>query len=1022
MKSIKKIIYIIAILYIAMFTSNVNAVVIDINSCRFTISGPTNPVEGYPLYMQKLVCGNKEFDFYCIDAGISNPKSASNMNVSYVKSNGLNSILGSDLSYFQKQVALRRWAYKVGLNTYYTNSMKKIVEKGYDDEKFEKGWDIGDKAGTDLKTIKVSGDTVFNLLVTNVTRDESGNFNAVVSVSLLDSSIDLSKVSWSSSNANVNPSNDGKTLTISGTMQECKGMKVKLQANVSVAITNGNPGNQGGSGSSGNSGGDRTPYIYLVPETGKIQAGIVYLGSEDIIFTEGNDKDGGKDGYGGDDGYNGADVANNVYNLTINIPDPNCDCGADYSGAFKCDGAGRSTEYLHETSHIISCIISGNYNDYCNSSIEKTKDNNGSTLKTTNLSDKVEEYSIDLTDNNYCRVYCKEDIDYSLPGKIQANNGRYFTLRQGNLDAETNKPIVLKGTRSCYTDEINIALFKEHVIAKQKEIISNYNDWLKYKAYSESAENAEEEEKGCSKKTCSNGVLSNAGAESMTYYSYEGTSVDYTPYKVDGSINSNGTSSLQLDSSKSVTASWEDSISGSETAGTCGNSSYISSCPKLTKTITPEDKAKEYDNKAAESLRKAKAAEEQLEEILKKYKSCYEWNNNYCFEPEVTFEYEDGKIYEDVNNQKLVGSKTSYEDNAYAYVNVNSDNEYNGDGDKLSLEEKNYIYLNGESLDQQKVKVNLTHSFVKKVAKATKTFDKSKVKVCTYHTAGTIVTGNDCDDRKNTITLGSDGYVFPITLQKEESRQYNYNLKFTNIGVAGNDDSFKRGNAGSCKGGRLMGCQDGQDVYESKTKRKDAKYVCQYSSCPECKTTCVCPDDSTSCYVEDEICYFDNCPTCVASCVGCLWSKDDIAFGYKQISLSDVFPNSDTNEVGYNWNTDPNINPQAEKVKETIKEIEEDKTTGAEKIYSKPEYSYTLSPSTMAKIREYNKAANAKKKKRLDSFGNVDTGGYNNDTLICNKGAECKSAFLNGLDKIVGKKNRVRNEKWTSYEDGSAWK
>ena len=406
-------------------------------------------------------------------------------------------------------------------------------------------------------------------------------------------------------------------------------------------------------------------------------------------------------------------------------------------------------------------------------------------------------------------------------------------------------------------------------------------------------------------------------------------------------------------------------------------------------------------------------AQENLNTILKKYKSCYEWNNNYCFEPEVTFSYEDGTdVYNAADNQKLKGSTTTYDDSkVFGYKDVSSDEQYNADGSSITFNNKDYIYFNGSNLEEQSVKVNLTQNYIKKISKAEKTFDKSTVKVCTYHPVGTIITGDSCDDGKNTITLGADGYVFPISLQKKESRQYNYELKFANIGVDGNDGDDVRGS--SCKGGRLMGCQNGQDVYTSTTKKKEAKYVCQYSNCPECNVICECPSDNPDCYVDEEgECHFvRDCPTCTVECDGCLWNDGDVTFGYKQVSLSDMFPNSDTTEVGYNWNTSDN-NPEHNKASATIDAIESKKETA----YKTPEYSYTLNPATMASIRSYNKEANKGSVSSVKWGDNISipNGGYNNDTLTCTNGEKCESSFLDGLDDMGNVTNK-RSTKWKVF-------
>ena len=142
----------------------------------------------------------------------------------------------------------------------------------------------------------------------------------------------------------------------------------------------------------------------------------------------------------------------------------------------------------------------------------------------------------------------------------------------------------------------------------------------------------------------------------------------------------------------------------------------------------------------------------------------------------------------------------------------------------------------------------------------------------------------------------------------------------------------------------------------------------------------------------------------------------------EQVSLTKVFPNEESNtnkaeSVGYNWNTNPAVNPNAAKAEETIKEIQSEK----EEAYdTKPQYSYTLTPNIMAKIRKYNAASNAENASSVSGFGTVPQGGYNNDTLTCDNGLSCKSSFLDS--SVLKSVENARNKKWDNSTFKSAWK
>ena len=146
-----------------------------------------------------------------------------------------------------------------------------------------------------------------------------------------------------------------------------------------------------------------------------------------------------------------------------------------------------------------------------------------------------------------------------------------------------------------------------------------------------------------------------------------------------------------------------------------------------------------------------------------------------------------------------------------------------------------------------------------------------------------------------------------------------------------------------------------------------------------------------------------------------------LMYFYRPIDLNDVFPNSNDDYssktlpkyrvLGSNWSS--------EKGMDTQKEIEE---TG-EKVYldENLEYSYTLTPRQMARIRAYN---NVQEKRGV---------GYADFTLSCDsKGQACRSSFLDG--ELVGceddkcftdnKSNNPssRDVTFKTYDNGTSWK
>ena len=273
---------------------------------------------------------------------------------------------------------------------------------------------------------------------------------------------------------------------------------------------------------------------------------------------------------------------------------------------------------------------------------------------------------------------------------------------------------------------------------------------------------------------------------------------------------------------------------------------------------------------------------------------------------------------------------------------------------------------------------------VKKTVTKKTTFKESTHEIYTYHPYGTIVF--DSCDKGNCESLG---WSIPVALEHSDtSGIYPYYINFKNIGVGGNDSRCE-----NAKYGRINDTQDGKPK-ECTLGVKEAEgecgsdYSCNYTvtDCPECQVTCKCPDGSDNCTEkkDDEtntvICYWEfpeNCPECQVSCIGCLWDTGDTTISYKTISLDDVYQD-DEKQTSSNW------------TEEKIKQIE---SRGQEIYNYEPQYRFTLTPSVMQDIREYNRDS-------ITGSNNVPKGGYSSDTLTCKDGKNCKSSFI---DKIKEK-------------------
>lgn len=124
-------------------------------------------------------------------------------------------------------------------------------------------------------------------------------------------------------------------------------------------------------------------------------------------------------------------------------------------------------------------------------------------------------------------------------------------------------------------------------------------------------------------------------------------------------------------------------------------------------------------------------------------------------------------------------------------------------------------------------------------------------------------------------------------------------------------------------------------------------------------------------------------------------------FQFRIISLEDPFPARDGSIrlPGLNWLDKENKVFSYILNNRGIRYVTDSDTVSPEDMYSKvePMYSITLTPSTMKKIREYNKNNN---------YNSMYTGGSGVDKLVCNsEGRECYSEFLRDSKYIPQESN-----------------
>ena len=969
------------------FLINANAVTVNVEGKP----GHDTPF-GYKTQTQTISdtvnCnGEGNSEIYCVDKGLSNVKNFSSCTITDLNGTPFETIAFSGASHDEKEFAFRMLAKK-----WYPSLMKSSFV--YDESKISalpagvQGVVLNGGAGGVSKSIQqAKGNLSYKVL-------SNDGSTATVEITLKLANANLSNDKFYAKKGSIqnvkNAGNGTYYITASAPVKECKGADIEIKVKGGVVSQNGSAAtaNQTGVFHANCSNGQN----YIIVTKGQCTIEELTQDSQDGI------------------------------SYKVNVPDENCNCDLelnDVAKQFNCKGdENNQTATMNETSKVKQCITSGSGAlEKCDSSILKMS-------------------------NDYCKVYCKEDIELNFPGKVSSKSGTYFTLKEPFTKLSDASPLKISGKRICYAgkpdnaesgDSIDKKKYTRRIIEYQEKAVKKYNEYLEIKAYMEAIKNASgnaqkttcdatcpdtsrtctDAEKKAGKTSCTN-----PGAKlSKEYTHYEGKAT-YTKKKVSWISYDNGTARAADGGTETVEVWYGEKAS----AGTC--SGTTATCPDPVKLEKSELEAKYNEAKAQAALKEAQQQIKNIEKEVKKYKECFDWVNTYCaFDPQLYFTYDE--IYND-QVQGYLGQKelqTDIDDENCFYTST--DDSYNGACASKLETPQTYISVEGSSISTMEKVLDIDHVYAKKSKKAYKVFNpKGTTQVCTYHPEGTVVFGNNCDSNKNYVKLGDDGYVFPVALEHRNAKAvYNYDLKVENIGAPGNDSICTPTD-------RIIG--DTCSEYTVTTGGKEGKYVCQYSvgNCPECKIECECPPEDKNCTVKDGICYWSTdedkkCKECVIECVGCLWNDGDTTISYKPISLNDVFPNDETTKVGYNWNTSSEVYhdqkqeviDNSKKAEQTIKDIEQD--GAGETIYEKKkQYSYVLDPSVMGKIREYNKE-------------NSNKGGYSNSTLKCQSvgttstgskyATECKSEFLD--ESYIKSAQKKRNTKWETFEDnGTAWK
>ncbi len=833
-----------------------------------------------------------ELDAYCIDVGYTMMSAYTPLQCTHVKDNAAlqYAITHLTTNHTVNQLVLRLVAIATG-------EAKSLTEKGgYLKAYIDSGGGlVGDqtilaqvkqKYEEAMRATNASVSTGNKLQFTQTGGSSTANsYTATYNVSTIDGSR-INSVSFACENCNmISQSWNGTngSVTIQVTNQECN-------YNINAYYNSGDNSNNGNSNGNGE--------LYLCTASG-LQQLVVNVSSADAAQI-GDSIGGGSNTP--TQSYTGTVPASTGGEYYAKYCQNKCNTPTEINMPAYCDDSGEENISIKGPSNIKACVLKG-------------KDEAGNSYQ--------DSTSVPAS-NPYCAVYCKEDYDMSLPGAQYTTSGKYFQL----------KNTTVTGKRSCYvtsevggnTDGIDLSKYKKEMVAAQQQLINAYNEYSKAKALYDNKGNA-----------ATTITRDCEGKEAVEY----NLTVNYTYYRANCS-ESTGQCTISSGTA-SASAKWgavalcgvsTDTINSS--TGNVGNGynchkngskSYVCTKEVRTSATIPVDGANEP---MAPSFDSVSAAMNTIKSKISSLQQCYNWTNNFCFNPDVDFDYNE-EYNSDINYEKVSEDGGTTETS----IGTSIDNAYNPNGVGSINETINYIGCTENSCTNNgNIGTNISSNvtYVRKSVTKSASFN-NRQQFQTNYPHGTINTVTDQSAvRQNYSYLGA---VFPVAL-KTDTGVYNWTLNFKNIGQY---------NTESCKLGRLNQVA----TATGKVLEDNIGYVCVYVvDCDDCDYGCNCPTnlpDGYTCVKRSQfVCEIietdEKCDNCDVYCVNCIFDGDD-TYSYRTISLSDINPNNRT--LGANWSS--------AKGQATESEIEKNN----ESIYIEPDYSYTITATQMKNIRDYNK-------------------------------------------------------------------
>ena len=697
------------------------------------------------------------------------------------------------------------------------------------------------------------------------------------------------------------------------------------------------------------------------------------------------------------------------------------DCSPVVSLPGTCSNISDGSKIEGTTTGVISDINEGDAS--CSSNSSKPNQIKKCVLGKTDSTSASYEATNEISGNSYCKVYCKEKYNFVLPTAKMTTSGGYFKLNT-----------TVTGTRDCYVASasnsqlpIDETKFNNDLVAAQHALIDAWNEYEYWKQ--RAAVTSTHTKSHCSLSsdswTTTHGTCPNCttSEHSCSSESKDGDVVtktwNYRKYDYNGNVISRSDS-------------YSDGEKASPESGSCRNSSCTG---KVGKDPDEDDK-----KTAAEKKKTLQQKAKELNDIIAMYNSCTgvigntnyassltdatasstaqsTWNNNMQFNPVVEFWY----------NQDYLQNVSDLSSGWAKFTNLTDESDTSKNTYCTGDINDSYECTTGTSSSEPTKSIQILTcaenncSWKSYNVSSAKWITKSKTKSGTYQTSqnfstytpyGTIKT--DSNGNKYLYTTLPEG-SWPISLVTKTG-VFPFKFRFSDIGQSNSSTDLGRLSDSNESGKNTVvhaynNLPSGLKCGGESNAYTDGGYVCNYlNNCTDnCDFSCD-PNDPTHCT-------FNTCDNgkCVVTCTNCIFDGNKTTYGYRTVSLNNLFPNGISGR-GYNWSGEGISN---QKSSDTKKEIEE----AGDSIYETPQYSYTLTPSNMKNIRDYNDDAGSFTNSTVPSKYSVKSN-INDSSVYCESvsyngityNVNCKSSFLD-LIETTGKKFATQNERITTDND-----